>query len=921
MAAGGARASLAQQGESIDLPTSKRISEPVPGSPERSNGLPVVMAVSPDGRYVVSLHAGYGTADSKYEQSMVVTDLQQHTHTDVPDGRTGVRARQTFFNGLAFSTDGAHLYATLDSLSAPEADGPRETGNAVAVYGFRDGAITFEKLLHIPLQKLAPGHRQTRVSPDLQLGEAVPYPAGICVVRSAKGDRLLIADNMSDDALLLDAATGTTITRFDLSSAPVVPAAFPIAVTATRDGRRGFVALWNSSAVVSLDLMHLRVESTLPLLRPASQTASGSHPMALALSRNERTLYVALANRDMVAAVDTRSMTLDAMYDTRLPGQSYFGAQPDAVAVSPDGHKLYVANSGSNAIAVFRTVRANSGKPARPMGFVPTEWLPTALAISGDSLVIGTAKGTGTGPNNFPQAHVEGSLMRRGKFTYIATLLHGSIATVNRSELETSLAQSTAQVLDDNRMHAAEAPLPFAHGTSPIRHIIYVIRENRTFDQILGDEPAANSDPKLVMYGRDITPNFHKLVEQFGILDNFYDSAEVSGDGHVWSNAAISSDYTERTWQQSYRGAERTYDYEGVVAEGFPLLENIPDVNEPSSGYLWTNLAAHGKSLFHFGEYVATRFCGIPEKTSKQQQPTLGTPEPGPQPCARNSIAPGEAIPAIYGGGTNQYAWPIPLISQNIATKPELQGHFDPEFPDFELSFPDELRVRRFLQKLEEWKADRAAGHDTMPSFIQLRLPNDHTAGTRPGMPRPAASIADNDLAVGMTVDAISHSPFWEDTAIFVLEDDAQNGADHVDAHRSVMLVASKYAPHTASPRVDHNFYTTVSAIRTMERLLGLPPMNNNDAFAPLMSPEFAGAGDQPAFTADPSNRENGLIYEANKFNAPGAEESSKMDFSHADRADSAKLNVILWRDAKGNAPLPYALKHPPHTKRKDDDD
>jgi hypothetical protein len=207
-----------------------------------------------------------------------------------------------------------------------------------------------------------------------------------------------------------------------------------------------------------------------------------------------------------------------------------------------------------------------------------------------------------------------------------------------------------------------------------------------------------------------------------------------------------------------------------------------------------------------------------------------------------------------------------------------------------------------------------------MPNFVMLRLPNDHTAGTRPGSPTPKASVADNDLAVGRVAEAISHSPFWDSTAIFVLEDDAQDGADHVDAHRSIALAISKYAPHAASPTVDHAFYTTVSVLRTMEDLLGVPPMNNNDAFAPLIQPLFAGQGDQPAFTADYSNRDNNLIYTANSAHAEGAKESSRMDFTHEDRADPRKLNVILWKDAMGKAPVPTQLAHPAKTQRKDDD-
>jgi len=414
------------------------------------------------------------------------------------------------------------------------------------------------------------------------------------------------------------------------------------------------------------------------------------------------------------------------------------------------------------------------------------------------------------------------------------------------------------------------------------------------------------------MYGEEVTPNQHKLARQFGVLDNFYDSGEVSGDGHVWSNAAINSDYNEKTWQQSYRGKERVYDYEGVVENGYPLREGIPDVNEPGSSYIWTDLARNGKTLYHFGEYISTKFCAGSGANGGSSSPTEGTPEPEPEQCGSyGAIRHGEAIPQNYGGGTSPYPWAIPLIKENVPTKPELVGHFDPLFPDFQLAFPDQLRVEEFLIHFRQWVEDRRQGRDTMPQFVQLRLPNDHTAGTTPGMPTPKASVADNDLAVGRAVDAIAHSPYWDDTAFFVLEDDAQAGADHVDAHRSIALVVSKYSPRGDQPTVDSTFYTTVSVLRTMEELLGIPPMNNNDAFAPPIASLFTGAGDQPPFEADYRNRDNGLLYQANGPKAPGARASSRMDFEHEDRADPRVLNVILWRDAMGNKPLPMQLAHP----------
>jgi hypothetical protein len=290
--------------------------------------------------------------------------------------------------------------------------------------------------------------------------------------------------------------------------------------------------------------------------------------------------------------------------------------------------------------------------------------------------------------------------------------------------------------------------------------------------------------------------------------------------------------------------------------------------------------------------------------------------------CTRKAVAPGENLPAEWGGGVNKWPWPIPLIASNVATKPELMGHFAEEAPDFNVNVPDQIRVEIFMRHLKEWIAEKEQGKDAMPSFVLLRLGNDHTGGTKPGGPTPKASVADNDLAVGRAVEAISNSLYWDDTAFFILEDDAQNGGDHVDAHRSLAVVVSRYAPHGAggAPFVDSRFYSTVSVIRTMEMLLGLPPMNNNDAFSSLISTLFTGPGDQPAYSADYSNRDNGLLYTANTKSAPGAKESMKMDFRHADHADADKLNVILWKDAMGDKPLPALLKVRGKKTTRDDD-
>jgi DNA-binding beta-propeller fold protein YncE len=918
--------------QAIDLPTSKQLAGEIPGSPQRTNSLPISMAVSPDGRYVVTVNAGFGTYESKYDQSFAVLDTTTGALADFPDARTEVRAKQTLYSGLAFSHDGSHLYASMASLSDPAGEKTDDTGSGIAVYRFTAGKIEPEGFLRLPLVPLAQG-RATKLEGGHGMG--IPYPAAIAVVGDAGHEKLLVAENLTDDVVLLDAASGQIERRFDLAESSAVPGTYPVALALTRDSKRAFVALWNGSEIAELDLARGTVGRKLELLKPSVATAAGTHPCAFALSLDEKTLYVALSNRDAVAAVNVGGgeFAVKGYFDTRLPAQSYFGAEPDALALNADGSRLYVANMASDAVAVLDT-RKLTQKSAKegmiePEGFVPTEWMPVALAFAatpaGGHLYIATAKGKGTGPNNFPQKLLPSQEKSNHRdSTYIATLLYGSLAVVDEQQMAGNLAGWTAAVVDSNRMKAAQEQIAFAGGAaSRIKHVIYIIKENRTYDQILGDlqqngKPVGNGDPRWTMYGAAITPNEHKLALQFGVLDNFFDSGEVSGDGHIWSNAAIGTDYLEKTWQQSYRGSQRTYDYEGVVADGYPLLQGIPDAVEPASGYLWGNLAAHGKSYYHFGEYVASTFCG--EKGVAD--PKLGPMLAGAK-CEKKAIAPGEPLPAEWGGGVNKWPWPIPVLAANIATKPELVSHFAAEAPDFNLAIPDQIRVNIFERHLKQWIADRAQGNDSMPDFVMLRLGNDHTAGTRPGGPTPKASVADNDLAVGRAIDDISHSPYWDDTAFFILEDDAQDGADHVDAHRSIAFVVSKYAPHgpAGAPFVDSRFYSTVSVVRTMEALLGLPPMNNNDAFSSLISTLFTGPGDQPPYEADFSNRDNGLIYAANSKNAPGAEESMKMDFRHADRAPASKLNVILWKDAMGTAPVPTMLKAHVKKAKKDNDD
>src|SRR3974390_2871515 len=899
-------AGLPAQQHGSDLSTSKALFEPVPGAPQRTNSLPVTVVLSPDGRYLALLNNGYGSAESEYHQSIAVLDLSTNKLSDFPDARLPVHARQSYFVGLAWSADGSELYASIGSLTDPEGKKPGSTGNGIAVYRFANGALTPDHFLKLPLVPITQNRKNTYGAKYVPAGQSIPYPTGIALVKRAGGDALVVAENLSDDVVLVDARDGRVLQRFELGRGKVVPNTFPYSVVVNREGTRAWCSLWNGSTVAEFDLQNGKVVRQIDLLPPKVETDSSSHPTALLLSPDESRLYVALANRDKVATISVSDGKVERYLDARLPHQTHGGNYPVALALSTNGNTLYVADSSSDAVVVF-DLRESKGTHSqanadRAYYFIPTEWYPTALAVSGGDLFIATGKGSGVGPNSgFEPVPLRG---KKPDHPYIASMIRGSLARVNLKNAEADPESLTAEVLRSNRMEGRTNELSFSRGDNPVRHVIYIMKENRTYDQVFGDIKGANGDPSLVMYGEDITPNQHKLALQFGVLDNFYDSGEVSGDGHPRSLAAITTDYNEKAWPIAYRGGEREYDSEGTLGDPKPLDDGTPDINEPATGYLFDNLASHKKTYRHYGEYIETRWC---EDLDQSYTPAAtGAPKGETPKCERTSIKPGEDLPASLGGGKSPYQYTIPLMASNSATKADLRGHFDPNYPDFKVEYPEQFRADEFLREFAAFVEARKTGKgEQLPDFALVRLPNDHTAGTKFGSPTPKAAISDNDLAVGRVVEAISNSPHWDDTAIFVIEDDAQAGADHVAAHRSIALAISKYAPRTPQPFVDHNFYTTVNMIHTMEALLGLPPMNNNDANAALMAPLFVGAGDQPAFKADYRNRDNGLIYQANAGNAPGAKESSALDFSVADAADTDTLNAILWRDAKGNPPLP----------------
>ena len=495
-------------------------------------------------------------------------------------------------------------------------------------------------------------------------GTVLPYPAGFAVISSpGVADRLLIANNLSDNVILVDSASGHVLKQFDVSTHEMIPSSFPYAVVASRDGRRAWCSLWNASRVAELDLEKGTVTRWIPLLEPKEPTSPGSHPTAMLLSPDEKLLYVALSNADRVAVIETSRGFAIPLFDTTLRDQKFAGTSPIALAQSADGKRLFVADASMNAVEVLDTssLVENGITPDMAFflyGFIPTDWFPSALATVGGDLLIATSKGQGTGPNN--GLNNLKNERRHREHPYIPTLLYGSIARLKIQDIEKQLPEFTRTVEESNLLHSSPGQIQFAQRANPIHHVIYIIKENRTYDQVLGDLKPGDGDPSLTMYGADVTPNQHKLALQFGVLDSFYDSGEVSGNGHEWSTAAITSDYNEQTWQINYRSRERTYDFQGSVTDEIPLDLNEPDVNEPATGYIWDNVASHGLTYRDYGEFIDGVWCKATESKATIHE---GTPAPNSS-CPKNIIRKGDSLPSNVGqphASPSPWPWPVPL--------------------------------------------------------------------------------------------------------------------------------------------------------------------------------------------------------------------------------------------------------------------
>jgi YVTN family beta-propeller protein len=668
----------------------------------------------------------------------------------------------------------------------------------------------------------------------------VSFRSGVCL--DAPGRVLYSLD--------INKATLTATGLGDDKTTKTVPCgARPYDIIAGRNGAQLYVSDWAGRAVLAVDSQTLRV---------VAKIAVGEHPNQLALHPTDDRLFVACASSNSVCAIDLKRGVVVETISTALFPRAPEGSTPDALAIAADGKTLYVANADNNCVAVV-----DIGDPGKSQvkGFIPTGWYPTAVAVApdGKTLLVGVGKGDDSKPNPLFKDKEKPGVDKKPEdakpklpFPYIGNLMAGALSVVPVPD-EKQLAEYTATVYRNcpysDKLLAAAAPsaertaVPAKPGDpSPIKYVLYIIKENRTYDQVFGDLKQGDGDPALVMFGRETTPNHHKLAEEFVLLDNLYCNGQVSADGHPWSTMAYNTDYIARNWHLTYSRGK------GVVDDDDGHLSNAP------SGYLWDACARAGLTYRSYGEYG-------------------------------KRVSTGDAAGKMEG------------------SVPGLVGHICPDYyaapKDKNVRLRDTDNVGIFLKEYADF-----AKNDAMPRFIVMSLGEDHTFGTKVGEFTPPACVASNDVALGRLVEAVSHGPLWKETAIFVIEDDAQNGPDHVNAQRTVGLVVS---PYTRRGVVDSTQYCTVSMIRTMELFLGLPPLSQYDAAARPMYASFTDKADLKPYVAEKARID---LTEINTKKAYGAERSGKMDFSDYDLADDFELNEILWRSIKGaDAPLPSAVR------------
>ncbi|MCZ8517828.1 bifunctional YncE family protein/alkaline phosphatase family protein [Paenibacillus filicis] len=652
--------------------------------------------------------------DGQGTQSLQVVDIQkQQVVQTIPYTNS-----EGLYLGTAFSPDGKTFYASAGG------------NNKIRVFQFANGTLTEQS----PILLKEKTQMGISISPD--------------------GKFLFVANNESN-----------SVSKIDLASKQVVATAAvgkdPYTAQISQDGKALYVSNWGESSVTVLNPQDLSVEKTISV---------GLHPNAIAVNPMSGYMYVSDSDSDQISVIDPKQEQVIQTISLAPYKDAVTGSQPDALTVSPDGKTLYVANAGNNDVAVVDLAKNTV------QGLIPTAWYPTGVYVNGGQLMVLNAKGLGAGPNTQNQ--------------YIGNMMQGTMSFINLPDSK-QLKQYTDQVNDNNQVAKVHGdgwfssltgnkndPIPRSDGEkSPIKHVIYVIRENKTYDQVFGDMPKGNGDPSLVQYGKNITPNAHKLANQFVLLDNLYTDGEVSDSGHIWAIGADSNDYSEKTWLPDYSDGRKTY---GV---------DVPAL-KPKNGYLWDSANRAGVSFRDYGEYI--NYWTSPGYDRHGSTRTDGDWKPD---------------------------------------DPAIGSHYDPNFPGWNYNISDMDRYHEWEKEFKQFEQN-----DSLPQFEMVYLPNDHTVGTKPGKLTPQAMVAQNDLALGSLVDTVSHSKDWKDTAIFVVEDDPQGGSDHVDAHRTAALVIS---PYTQKGSVDSTLYDQDSMIRTMEMILGMKPLNQYDASAIPMLNSF----------------------------------------------------------------------------------
>ncbi|MBV9282215.1 MAG: bifunctional YncE family protein/alkaline phosphatase family protein, partial [Chloroflexi bacterium] len=796
--------------------------------------------LSPDGAHMVVVNSGAGM------QSLQVLSLSDGSVLQT----INYAAPHSVFIGFAYSPDGKSAYASGGGENVVHTFSVNADGTLAATGDVAEAKFTTDF-------------------------STSSYPTGLSVSRDGK--TVYVANSNANTMAVIDTASKTVTATVPVGTSPYTTLVNPMNGTV-------YVSNWGDATISVYNPVTKSVVATIPV---------GNHPTAM-VTGPYNLLFVSDSNSDAVSVVDMGTNREIGRYSVVADLPVPLGSSPQGLAVSPDGRTLYVANAGDNAVAVFAIGMNATGLYFQ--GWIPTAWYPTAVVVSpdGGKIYVLNGFGMGEGPNNqglYPnptrpapsQPNIIGPAYCNCTFDQFSGSMDvGTLSTIPIPAVGQLVNDTRAVMRNDlffdqsvNQRDSGN-PIPTAGGTSPIKHIVYIVKENRTYDQIFGDESFGNGDSSLTLFGKSVTPNLHALAERFGLLDNFYADAQVSADGHNWALSTNASDYAEKLWPQDYSpppGRNFGYPFEGWG--GMPLSPG---------GYLWDDAARAGISYRDYGLYALF-------------PPNSGTLIPANQPCSGpvattyvgKSIPPGSVLC-------------LPPTMPNAATTPNLVGHVDPRYQNYDMHYLDVERVTEWKREFDQYEAN-----GNLPQLELLRLSSDHTSGTTTGLLTPQALVADNDAAVGQVVDAVSHSKDWASTAIFVTEDDAQNGPDHVDSHRTEALVISPYTSQS-TPRADHTRYDTASIVRTIELILGMKPLSPYDATATPMWRLFSGTSDTTPYSAIAQ----AVPLATNSPHAYAARQSARLNFALPDQAPMYELNRILWHAVKGaNVPYPAQLAGP----------